>query len=362
MESAIPPHLQCPRSLERRVGDDYAPPVPGWTTRAQRPGQTLVMALLGVQASGDGAERAACSGLRQIIASLQANDGPVHHDLTHYVDECGYVNMIAIAYWPDRAAYERWANQLEIDAWWRAPERLTDGLGWFREIMFPTEERYETLFSSPDRLEGGGVAQGHVSGEIVEHGYWGSMRDRLPLSQADAMPPSGALTIVEGKPRSRQRVRVQGHANLAMIRSGQDWTDTTGDERGLYCNDIEPVLRAGMEFLCDGGTTVGCYANRYMRHVDATGKPFEKTFGLSYWHSLADLERWAESHPTHVEIFGTFMRVVQALNVQLQLRLYHEVAVLATDQQQYEYVNCHARTGILNGVARSWQVSPVWPD
>jgi aldoxime dehydratase len=44
------------------------------------------------------------------------------------------------------------------------------------------------------------------------------------------------------------------------------------------------------------------------------------------------------------------MQVVQALNFQLQLRLYHEVAVPASGQQQYEYVNCHVRTGILNGI------------
>lgn len=350
MESAIPPHLQCPRTTRRRVGDDYAPPVPAWTARAQRPGETVVMALLGVQASGDDAERAACAGIRQIIASLEAHDGPVHHDLAHYVDACGYVNMIAIAYWPDRAAYERWATQPGIATWWCAPERLTDTVGWFREVMLPSEERYETLFSAPARLEGGGVAKGDMSGEISEHGYWGSMRDRLPLSQTDALQSDGTLSIVEGRAGPGQRVHVQGHANLAMIRSGQDWTETTDGERRLYSESIEPVLRAGMDFLRDEGVSIGCYANRYMRHVDQTGEPVEKSFGLSYWHALADLERWAESHPTHVAIFGTFMQVAQELNFRLQLRLYHEVAVLASDQQQYEYINCHARTGILNGI------------
>jgi aldoxime dehydratase len=161
MESAVPLHLQCPRTRERKVGDDYAPPFPAWTARTPQPRQSVVMALLGVQASGEDAGRAACAGLKQILDLLQTEDGPVHYDLTHYVDECRYVNMIAIAYWPGQAAYD-------------------------------------------------------------------------------------------------------------------------------------------------------------------------KSFGLGYWHALADLERWAESHPTHVAIFGKFMQVVQALNFQLQLRLYHEVAVLAS--------------------------------
>jgi aldoxime dehydratase len=44
------------------------------------------------------------------------------------------------------------------------------------------------------------------------------------------------------------------------------------------------------------------------------------------------------------------MRVVQALEFNLKLRLYHEVAVLARDEQAYEYVNCHSGTGMLNKI------------
>ena len=44
-----------------------------------------------------------------------------------------------------------------------------------------------------------------------------------------------------------------------------------------------------------------------------------------------------------------FRSYVQALNFQLQLRVYHEVSVLKADEQRYEYINCHARTGLLNG-------------
>ena len=37
----------------------------------------------------------------------------------------------------------------------------------------------------------------------------------------------------------------------------------------MYTEDVEPVLRAGMDFLRDDGRAVGCYANRYMTVVDA---------------------------------------------------------------------------------------------
>jgi hypothetical protein len=61
-----------------------------------------------------------------------------------------------------------------------------------------------------------------------------------------------------------------------LIRSGQDWSDTDGGERRMYLDEVEPVLRAGMDFLRDEGRTVGCYANRYLRVIDDRGDPLDR--------------------------------------------------------------------------------------
>ncbi|MFT4234603.1 MAG: phenylacetaldoxime dehydratase family protein [Microbacterium sp.] len=353
MESAIAEHLKCPRTRHRRIEDDYAPPYPAWSARASTSVKQVVMGYFGVQSRGAALQQRACAALARIVRDFALPDGPRHHDLTHHVDAQGFDNMIAIAYWDDPAAHARWCSTPAVDAWWRSDERLDEGLGYFREIVSPRTEHFETLFNTPDRLEGVGAVMGGVSGELQEHAYWGSMRDRIPLSQTDAMVPSGSRTLVAGTPAPGQRVRVAGHEHLAMIRSGQEWTDTTGQERSLYLGEMEPVLHEGMDFLRDEGLRIGCYSNRYMHHLSADGRPLEKSFGLSYWRSLGDMERWAESHPTHVAIFGGFMRYVQALNFQLQLRVYHEVSVLRADEQAYEYVNCHAGSGLMNGLASS---------
>jgi len=39
----------------------------------------------------------------------------------------------------------------------------------------------------------------------------------------------------------------------------------------MYIEDVEPVLREGMDFLRDDGRAIGCYANRYMTVVAADG-------------------------------------------------------------------------------------------
>jgi hypothetical protein len=82
---------------------------------------------------------------------------------------------------------------------------------------------------------------GSMSDPIIEHGYWGSTRDRLPLSQTDPMDPSGELTVKQGAPAKGGRVIVGGHDNLALIRSGEAWSLTEGEERRTWFEDIEPV-------------------------------------------------------------------------------------------------------------------------
>jgi aldoxime dehydratase len=160
------------------------------------------------------------------------------------------------------------------------------------------------------------------------------------------MAPAGTAQAI----RDGSRIRVIPHDNLCLIRSGQDWGDTETAERKMYLDDVEPVLREGMDFLRDNGRSIGCYANRYMTVIAADGTPTEKSYGMSWWKSLAALERWAESHPTHVRIFGAAMKYLSTLGPAAKLRLYHEVTVARADEQFFEYVDCHPQTGMLNAV------------
>lgn len=342
MESAIPQHLRCPRTRAARASEDYVPPYPAWVARFNPMTTQVVMACFGVQCR-DGRDKA-LAALQPVLDQLSLPNGPSHHDLAHHVDTQGYDTVMAIAYWDALTPFHQWAAQSPVDGWWQASERFEEGVGYFREIFLPHVERLETLFSTPDQFEGVGMLASHISDDIQEHGYWGGMRDRLPASQTD---PLGSGHAVSGQRQPGPRVIVQGRDNVALIRSGQDWRATEGQERHLYLHDIEPELHAGMDFLAQKGGSVGCHFNRYMHHIDRAGRPIEKSFGLSLWKTLEHMERWSESHPTHLAIFGTFMRVVQQMNFQLKLRLYHEVLVAKADEQMYEYVNCHPDTGML---------------
>lgn len=169
------------------------------------------------------------------------------------------------------------------------------------------------------------------------------------LSQTDALGPAGAPKVAG----NGTHLRVIPHGNLCLIRSGQDWSATQGEQRRMYLQDVEPVLRAGMHYLRDQGLEIGCFANRYMTVVDAEGRPTEKSYGMSWWRSLADLERWAESQPTHLAIFAAAMKYLSTVGADAQLKVYHEVTVAAAAEQYFEYSNCHPATGMLRGQGRS---------
>ncbi|MFC9551587.1 phenylacetaldoxime dehydratase family protein [Rhodococcus sp. NPDC056960] len=344
MESAISDHLTCPRTLTRRVPDNYQPPFPMWVGRADEHVQQVVMGYLGVQFRGDEQRPVALKAMRDMVAGFDLPDGPLHYDVTHHVDNRDHENLMIVGYWKDSAAHDRWLRLPAVADWWASDERLSEGLGYFREIVAPRAEQFETLYAFRDALPGVGAVMDGVSGEINEHGYWGSMRERFPVSQTDWIQPSGELRVVSGDPAAGGRVVVQGHDNIALIRSGQDWADTDMSERSLYLDEILPTLQGGMDFLRDNGQSVGCYSNRFVRNIDLDGNFLDLSYNIGHWGSLDKLERWAESHPTHLRIFTTFFRVAESLS---KLRLYHEVSVFDARDQHYEYINCHPQTGML---------------
>jgi aldoxime dehydratase len=106
MESAIPAHLQCPRTRQRRVPDDYVPPYPSFVARHAPSVQRVVMMYFGVQHLGHAA--AADAALKDLAAAFASEGGPAHWDRSRYTDEAGYDNVICAAYWDDPARFDAW--------------------------------------------------------------------------------------------------------------------------------------------------------------------------------------------------------------------------------------------------------------
>ena len=331
-ESAIPAHLATERTRPARTPDGYEPRSPAFVARPPSEQRQVVMAYLGVQGPDPVAELSP--------AALTGDDAPRHHDRAAAPGPAGSPgDAVVVAYWDEPERFDRWFAA-HRRSWLDGP-----GGRWL-EVIRPRVDRYETIFGRRSRPEGVAHLAGGWSDQVLEHGYWGSMRDRMPASQADPLDDPGTLETE----RDGDVVRVRPTGSVCLIRSGQDWTDTAGEERERYRDDIEPRLREGMDFLSGpGGRDAGCWSNRYLTVLDDDGAPAERTFGLGWWRSMADLERWSESHPSHLAIFGSFLKLVGEQGG-TRIRLHHEVSVAHPDECLFEYARCREGTGLLGGL------------
>lgn len=345
LEPAIPAHLQEPRTRPLGVPEGFVPATPSYSARFSRDVTTLPMAFFGVQFGKASPESARAVELQQ--KGFERPFGPAFHDRAEYVDERGYTNSVLVGYWDNRETYDRWCASLAQD-WWHAGAFLDGELGFFRECYTPSISDTETTFSHP-HPEGYAKIAHAMSGMTDTHGYWGSARDRIPRAQIDQLAPHGEpqAELAGSNDTLRRHIVVTPHDNLCLLRSGQDWTDTSTDERSFYLETVKPRLDEGMAFIRDQGEKVGCYFNRYMTLSAGTG-PVAKTYSLSAWRGLSELEAWVKTD-SHLAIFAAGTRHYRTFK-DARLRLYHEMSVIRAADQSFEYFNCHDRTGMLNAL------------
>jgi aldoxime dehydratase len=322
----------------------WEPPYPAWSAEATTDTSEVVIGCYGVQFAKS--DSASCAGILRTF--FKAANGPRDVDWGRFTDRVGCDTNIAVAYWPDARHFDSWHLDSGFAEWWSDPTRVAEPSGLFREIMRIPAGRLETIFSS-ERLEG--VAKGghRLAGPIKKHAYWGAMRDRIPDSirdRFDSAHGSKMPQLLRGSTRATRR-RIQVPENLAVIRSGQNWADCTAAELTTYQKSVHPVLIAGLEFLRDHPFDTGCCEMRFVNEVTSEGKLLQRSYGLGCFLTLAHLEQWVSSHPTHLAIYDRFMEMVQKHSSQLNIKLWHEVAVLPGKGQQFEYINCHSETGLL---------------
>ncbi|KAF2469798.1 phenylacetaldoxime dehydratase [Lindgomyces ingoldianus] len=355
LEHAIPEYLQQERTKPSKLPASYVPPFPAYVSRYPRSIKEIVMAIIGVQyRSKDLDDGVVISQLSEFMtASSSKSIQPTSWELASVTDQAGAYNVAIIAYWPSAATHKEWGSASGFEAWWQGLE-AGETHGWFLEVLSPSMDRWEDVYSGNEAIEGAAHMREGVSGPIHEHAYWGSMRDRIPAAQTDDLAGEavGSSTLDGGKTASR--VQVPGRKNLAVIRSGQDWSATLPEERRLYLETMHPVLLKGMNFLRDHGSEIGCYSCRLMSIIDAgTQKPDkDRTFGLAYFDDLASLEKWSREHKTHLDIFGGFLQYAKKLNNEISLEVFHEVLVLRPEQQYFEYIGCHTGTGMLAALTK----------
>jgi aldoxime dehydratase len=333
-------------NLPSRKPHDWVPPVPAFSARIAEP---VTIAYYAIQQRGSKKDLTAFRAWTQQLTTGES--APEWRDCAEYTDENGYYTWVSIFYWrADPEVYRAWTERSDFGAFWNNAERLEGDTGYYREVLHVPNERLETLYSHTEMDTGVGGKTGEHEGPIQAHNYWGSMRDRVPLSGTDALEPPQLITAA-GDPKRHtgfgERVAVAGVDNLATIRSGHIYDAVEGRELEVFDGEIMPSLHEGMMYLRDNPVESGSYICRDMEETDGDGTPRKRGFATAHFDSLTRLEDWAESHPTHLRIFGRFIELATELQGNIKLKLWHEVTVVPADMQEFEYVNCDPRTGFM---------------
>lgn len=334
------------RTIPLNMPENWEPPVPGWSSDSDK--DHVFIAYYGIQ-NKQGSEAIDISIFRAWFNTLtSASHAPQKCDYAEYIDSEGYYTWMAIGYWPSADAHKQWTENSEYQEYWASDDRLTSESGVFCELLSIPTERFENLFSHENLQSGSsGLGQCPHSKKIVkEHNYWGGMRDRIELSGTDPMDanPPAPVTTQETKNR---RLSLSVPLNCAVIRSGQNLENVEEKELQYYQQEVEPHLVEGMAFLDTSYDETGCYNSRLMTETDASGNIQKRTFGLVYFVSLRHMEEWAKSHPTHLKIFTSFLKYAGELGPEMQIRLWHEVVSIPEQNPNFEYINCHNKTGLL---------------
>lgn len=324
--------------MPSRQPEDFQPPYTAWTSEFSSLTE-IVFAQIGVQS-----KQANPSAFYAIAQTL---DNAKHVDRAFFEDSQGFRNDLLLAYWNSAGHYASWLESPSVSTW---REQMEDDVGkWLETATIPLR-LLETLYASENHEAG----MSHLASAMPitdQHGYWGAMRDRIAAAKEDALPPAVPDSVL-AEPRQHEtrgkRLRVKAPDNLCFIRTAQDWSDCQGEERDSYLETVAPVLAEGVRFLREAPLKSGCCAGRFLHECDLkTGEPFDKTSMAAYFLSLGHLERWAETHPSHLAIFGSFMQMVQKHNFQITLKLWDEVWVAPGRNLHLEYNNCHPATGLL---------------
>lgn len=334
-------------NLPTRKPHDWVPPVPGFSAKVDEP---VTIAYYGVQSQTPHGEDKVAEFRQWCSVLATGTSAPVSRDCAEYVDENGYYTWVSIFYWKSEPeVFTQWTHRHDYTQFWDDPSHLEGSIGYFREVLHIPNQRLETLYSATEDAVGVGATSGTHEGPVQAHNYWGSMRDRIPDSANSSFEPEYLLNSPrksEG-PGFGQRVLVDAKTNLCTIRSGEDFSELVGREHDVFHNEIEPLLREGMLYLRDNPAQTGCYSCRHMTQTTAEGVPLQRGFATAHFDSLTRLEDWAESHPTHLKIFGRFIEMATELKGEIKLKLWHEVTVAPETGQEFEYINCDPRTGLL---------------
>ncbi|KAH8175152.1 heme-containing dehydratase domain-containing protein [Sarocladium implicatum] len=340
---------------------DYKPPVPRWQLVLPSDLSHVFIAYVGIQCHGDGAEAEGTAKVemeKAIESWLSSTNGDEPAAVESFKCIRGHDRPDAtvwVCYWNNKDDFDRCLERLCLT---RLHARLDDdirpGIGVWCEAFESAVSRLETNYTGTDYLPGLARLPGARAEEHTLTAYWGAARDRIPDSTFDRFeaPSQNSVPSITPNGGIAQRLTGSNPENLVHIRSGQYWEDCDADEVQAYETKLEPTLELGLQYLWDNPEETGAMGLRYLRNeAEPSGRsskpPRKETCVTGFFTSLDRLEKWAQTHRSHLKIYHGAMNHAKVFGKERRFRTWHEVSVLEANAAKFEYVNCSRGTGVM---------------
>ncbi|CAI7620195.1 unnamed protein product [Penicillium pancosmium] len=315
-----------------------------------------------------------------------------------------YTTLIWACYWSTQDSYQKALADLNLSSMHTSlPESLRPFSGFWAECFISDIARLETVYSATDYMPGLARLPGTSTTKHLHTGYWGAARDRIPGSGEDLFTGDGTVfsdgngeSTAAAEEGEREDVDFQSSlgsnitgtnpSDMVHIRSGQFWGNCNEEEASAYLDNLEPKLRGGLLYLWNSPEESGSLGVRYLRNTNATldlgssleGKNSEnegkedldadanvetdlsianfldtcpkETCVTAFFKNMADLEKWASKHPSHLAIHAGAVSHARRFGDARRFRTWHEVSVIRGGDARFEYVNCVEGTGVFKGM------------
>ncbi|KAJ5397716.1 hem-containing dehydratase protein [Penicillium cosmopolitanum] len=307
--------------------------------------------------------------------------------------------LIWACYWPTKDSYQKALANLNLSSLHTSlPESLRPAIGFWAECFTSDIARLETVYSATDYMPGLARLPGTSTTKHLHTGYWGAARDRIPGSGEDLFTGDGAVRnygngesaapAEEGESEDvdfqsslNSSIKGTNPSDMVHIRSGQFWGNCNEEEASAYLDNLEPKLRGGLLYLWNSPEESGSLGVRYLRNTNTTsleGKNSEKggeedadavygadtdpsiadfldtcpkeTCVTAFFRNMADLEKWASKHPSHLAIHAGAVSHGRRFGDARRFRTWHEVSVIRGGEARFEYVNCVDGRGFGRGM------------
>ncbi|GAK04381.1 putative phenylacetaldoxime dehydratase [Geomicrobium sp. JCM 19037] len=269
---------------------------------------------------------------------------PTHIDTAIHSEDKDTVNVLFLCYFKDIKVYDEWRNSPKIMTFLNGNHTISGRFGLSFEAFRIFIDEFETTHSSNSQRDG--VSHFTPLEVSKKHEYWGAMRDRIPASVHQSFPGSNKKITVS---TTEDKTFVHLPKNSCFIRTVQDLTDVSAEEKKLYEEMIRPVLHRGVQHLATDSNS-GCLAIKGVEEVNTAGDKKDIHSVLAYFQSLDHLEQWSKSHKTHLSIYGTYFKLLKEQENKTSIRLWHEVCLLDDDRTEIFYLRCKSNTGLLRNV------------